>query len=161
MEKGLIIPETAATLTTDEAIDLLFQPGFSTADTITDISGRGVGLDVVRRSIESLKGTIRVETTPGKGSVFELLLPPTMAIVDVMIVRINNKRLGIPISSIVEVANFRKDGMHRIGKGDVILIRDEVLQILWLDDMVGTRTSARSSLSSSTRNGNAVFPSTL
>ncbi|MFY9982866.1 MAG: chemotaxis protein CheA, partial [Methanoregula sp.] len=138
VEKGLIIPETAATLTTDEAIDLLFQPGFSTADTITDISGRGVGLDVVRRSIESLKGTIRVETTPGKGSVFELLLPPTMAIVDVMIVRINNKRLGIPISSIVEVANFRKDGMHRIGKGDVILIRDEVLQILWLDDMVGS-----------------------
>ena len=138
VEKGLIAPDAAATLTADEAINLLFQPGFSTADTITDISGRGVGLDVVRRSIESLKGTIRVETTPGKGSVFELLLPPTMAIVDVMIVRINNKRLGIPISSIVEVANFRKDSTHRIGKGDVILIRDEVLQILWLDDMVGS-----------------------
>jgi len=107
VEKGLITLEAAATLNTDEAIDLLFQPGFSTADTITDISGRGVGLDVVRRSIESLKGTIKVETTSGKGSVFELLLPPTMAIVDVMIVRINNKRLAIPISSIVEVANFK------------------------------------------------------
>jgi two-component system chemotaxis sensor kinase CheA len=138
VEKGLITPEAAADLTTDEAIDLLFQPGFSTADTITDISGRGVGLDVVRRSIESLKGTIKVDTNPGKGSVFELLLPPTMAIVDVMIVRINNKRLGIPISSIVEVANFKKEGMHRIGKGDVTLIRDEVLQILWLDEMVGS-----------------------
>ncbi len=137
VEKGLITLEAAATLNTDEAIDLLFQPGFSTADTITDISGRGVGLDVVRRSIESLKGTIKVETTSGKGSVFELLLPPTMAIVDVMIVRINNKRLAIPISSIVEVANFKKDAMHRIGKGDVTLIRDEVLQILWLNDMVG------------------------
>jgi two-component system chemotaxis sensor kinase CheA len=137
VEKGLISPEGAATLSTEEAIDLLFQPGFSTADTITDISGRGVGLDVVRRSIESLKGTIKVETTPGKGSVFELLLPPTMAIVDVMIVRINNKRLAIPISSIVEVANFKKDSMHRIGKGDVTLIRDEVLQILWLNEMVG------------------------
>jgi two-component system chemotaxis sensor kinase CheA len=138
VEKGLISSEAAANLNTDEAIDLLFQPGFSTADTITDISGRGVGLDVVRRSIESLKGTIKVDTTPGKGSVFELLLPPTMAIVDVMIVRINNKRLGIPISSIVEVANFRKDSMHRIGKGDVTLIRDEVLQILWLDEMLGS-----------------------
>jgi len=137
VEKGLITLEAAATLNTDEAIDLLFQPGFSTADTITDISGRVVGLDVVRRSIESLKGTIKVETTSGKGSVFELLLPPTMAIVDVMIVRINNKRLAIPISSIVEVANFKKDAMHRIGKGDVTLIRDEVLQILWLNDMVG------------------------
>jgi len=138
VEKGLVTADIAATLTTDQAIDLLFQPGFSTADTITDISGRGVGLDVVKRSIESLKGTIKVETTPGKGSIFELLLPPTMAIVDVMIVRIHNKRLAIPISSIVEVANFKKDGMHRIGNGEVTMIRDEVLQILWLNDMVGS-----------------------
>ena len=137
VEKGLISAEAAEVLTTDQAIDLLFQPGFSTADTITDISGRGVGLDVVRRAIESLKGTIRVETTPGKGSRFELLLPPTMAIVDVMIVKINGRRLGIPISSIVEVANFRKDATHHIGKGEAILLRDEVLQILWLNDMVG------------------------
>jgi len=137
VEKGLVSQEAAAVMTTEQAIDLLFQPGFSTADTITDISGRGVGLDVVKRSIESLKGTIRVETVPGKGSRFELLLPPTMAIVDVMIVKINGRRLGIPISSIVEVANFKKDATHRIGKGEAILLRDEVLQIFWLNDMVG------------------------
>ena len=137
VEKGIITQETAETYTEEQAIDLLFQPGFSTADKITDISGRGVGLDVVKRSIEALKGTIRVETTPGKGSRFELLLPPTMAIVDVMIVRINGKRLGIPISSIVEVANFKRDDTHHIGKGEAILLRDEVLQILWLNDMVG------------------------
>ncbi|WP_321508317.1 chemotaxis protein CheA [uncultured Methanoregula sp.] len=137
VEKGLITQEAADILTIDQAIDLLFQPGFSTADKITDISGRGVGLDVVKRSIEALKGTIRVETAPGKGSRFELLLPPTMAIVDVMIVRINGKRLGIPISSIVEVANFRRDSTHHIGKGEAILLRDEVLQIMWLNDMVG------------------------
>jgi two-component system chemotaxis sensor kinase CheA len=137
VEKGLITPEVAETLTTDQAVDLLFQPGFSTADKITDISGRGVGLDVVRRSIESLKGTIRVETTTGKGSRFELLLPPTMAIVDVMIVKINGRRLGIPISSIVEVANFKRDSTHHIGKGEAILLRDEVLQIFWLNEMVG------------------------
>ena len=138
VEKGLITQETADTLTTDEAVELLFQPGFSTADKISDISGRGVGLDVVRRSIESLKGTIRVETTPGKGSRFELLLPPTMAIVDVMIVRINGKRLAIPISSIVEVANFKRDTTHHIGNGEAILLRDEVLQIFWLNEMVGS-----------------------
>jgi two-component system chemotaxis sensor kinase CheA len=137
IEKGLITTEDAETFTAEQAIDLLFQPGFSTADKISDISGRGVGLDVVKRSIEALKGTIRVETTPGKGSRFELLLPPTMAIVDVMIVRINGKRLGIPISSIVEVANFRRDETHQIGKGEAILLRDEVLQILWLNEMVG------------------------
>ncbi|MFA6363562.1 chemotaxis protein CheA [Methanoregula sp.] len=138
VEKGLITAEAAATFSTNQAIDLLFEPGFSTADKISDISGRGVGLDVVKRAIESLKGTIRVETTPGKGSTFELLLPPTMAIVDVMIVRISNKRLAIPISSIVEVANFKKDATHRIGNGEVTMIRDEVLQILWLNDMVGS-----------------------
>ena len=138
VEKGLITQEASDTFTTDQAIDLLFQPGFSTADKITDISGRGVGLDVVRRSIEALKGTIRVETTDGKGSRFELLLPPTMAIVDVMIVRINNKRLAIPISSIVEVANFKRDTTHHIGKGEAILLRDEVLQIYWLNDMMGS-----------------------
>jgi two-component system chemotaxis sensor kinase CheA len=141
IEKGLITEEVADTFTTEQAIDLLFQPGFSTADKISDISGRGVGLDVVRRSIEALKGTIRVETTPGKGSRFELLLPPTMAIVDVMIVRINGKRLGIPISSIVEVANFRRDTTHHIGKGEAILLRNEVLQILWLNEMVGVSNS--------------------
>jgi two-component system chemotaxis sensor kinase CheA len=138
VEKGLITQEASETLTTEQAIDLLFQPGFSTADKITDISGRGVGLDVVKRSIESLKGTIRVETTEGKGSRFELLLPPTMAIVDVMIVRINSKRLAIPISSIVEVANFKRDTTHHIGKGEAILLRDEVLQIYWLNDMMGS-----------------------
>jgi two-component system chemotaxis sensor kinase CheA len=137
IETGLITREAAELLTQDQAIDLLFQPGFSTAEKITDISGRGVGLDVVRRSIEALKGTIRVETIPGKGSRFELLLPPTMAIVDVMIVRINGKRLGIPISSIVEVANFHKGDTHQIGKGEAILLREEVLQILWLNDLVG------------------------
>jgi two-component system chemotaxis sensor kinase CheA len=137
VEKGLITQENADILTTEQAVELLFQPGFSTADKISDISGRGVGLDVVRRSIEALKGTIRVETTPGKGSRFELLLPPTMAIVDVMIVRINKKRLAIPISSIVEVANFKRDSTHRIGNGDAILLRDEVLQIFWLNEMVG------------------------
>jgi len=141
IEKGLITQEVDDTFTTEQAIDLLFQPGFSTADKISDISGRGVGLDVVRRSIEALKGTIRVETTPGKGSRFELLLPPTMAIVDVMIVRINGKRLGIPISSIVEVANFKRDTTHHIGKGEAILLRNEVLQILWLNEMVGVSNS--------------------
>jgi two-component system chemotaxis sensor kinase CheA len=137
VEKGMLSKEAADTLTVDQAIDLLFQPGFSTADKISDISGRGVGLDVVRRSIEALKGTIRVETTHGKGSRFELVLPPTMAIVDVMIVRINGRRLGIPISSIVEVANFRRDSTHLIGKGEAVLLRDEVLQLMWLNDMVG------------------------
>jgi len=137
VEKGMITKDAAAALSTDEAIDLLFQPGFSTADKITDISGRGVGLDVVKRAIESLKGTVRVETNPGKGTTFELLLPPTMAIVDVMIVRISGKRIAIPIKSIIEIANYQKDSTHRIGRNETILLRDEVIQVSRLDDMFG------------------------
>ena len=162
VEKGLITQEIADTYTTEQAIDLLFQPGFSTADKITDISGRGVGLDVVKRSIEALKGTIRVETTHGKGSRFELLLPPTMAIVDVMIVRINGKRLGIPISSIVEVANFRRDETHRIGKGEA----DPAAGRSSPDPLAqrygrGLRPPARSSSLCSTRSGSAASRSII
>ncbi|OPY35384.1 MAG: chemotaxis protein CheA [Methanoregula sp. PtaU1.Bin051] len=138
IEKGLITKEEADALSMEESIDLLFQPGFSTADKITDISGRGVGLDVVKRAIEALKGTVRVETTPGKGSSFELVLPPTMAIVDVMIVRINTKRVAIPINSIIEVANFDKAAAHQIGRNETILLREEVIQISRLDDMFGS-----------------------
>ena len=137
IERGLITQEAADTMTTEDAIDLLFQPGFSTADKITDISGRGVGLDVVRRAIEGLKGTVRVETTPGKGSRFELVLPPTMAIVDVMIVRINGRRIAIPISSIVEVTNFREGSRHCIGDKEMMVHRDEILQFYSLTKMYG------------------------
>lgn len=142
VEKGLITREAADALSDDQAVDLLFQPGFSTADTITDISGRGVGLDVVKRAIESMKGSIRVESTQGTGSRFELLLPPTMAIVDVMIVKINGRRCAIPITNIVEVANLKRDTIHRVGKTETILMRDEVLQIYWLDEMFGNAGTA-------------------
>ena len=138
IERGLISKEAAETLSTDNAIDLLFLPGFSTADRITDISGRGVGLDVVRRAIEGLKGTVRVETTPGKGSRFELVLPPTMAIVDVMIVSINGRRIAIPISSIIEVTQFREDAWHCIGEKEMIVHRDEVLEFHSLTKMFGS-----------------------
>lgn len=138
VSRGLYTAEEAATLTDDQIIDVLFNPGFSTADTITDISGRGVGLDVVRAAIESLKGSIKVESVHGKGTCFELVLPPTMAIVEVMMVRINGKRCAIPISNVVEVAMLKSEGIHRVGNSRVILLRDEVLPLYTLDDMFGS-----------------------
>jgi len=137
IEKGILTRDQADQLTKEEAINLLFHAGFSTADAITDISGRGVGLDVVRGAIESLKGTIRVTSHEGRGSTFELLLPPTMAIVEVMIVRLNNRRIAIPISAIVEVASMRRENIHRIGRQESILLRDEVLPLHMLEDMFG------------------------
>lgn len=137
VEKGLMTVETAAAATKDDLINLLFEPGFSTAETITDISGRGVGLDVVKKTIESLKGTIKVESRVGAGSKFELVLPPTMAIIDVMMVHINRMRCAIPISNVVEVAQTRAEAVHRIGNSEAILLRDQILPMHRLEDMFG------------------------
>ncbi|WAI01036.1 chemotaxis protein CheA [Methanogenium organophilum] len=135
IEKGFVSPEQSKDLTKDEIINFLFQPGFSTANEITDISGRGVGLDVVKSAIESLKGTISVESAEGKGTTFTLVLPPTMAIIEVMMVRINGKRCAIPIASVVEVARIDRNSISRIGKSEAIPFRGEVLQIHHLNEM--------------------------
>jgi two-component system chemotaxis sensor kinase CheA len=137
IEKGLVSPENAELLKDDEIVNFLFAPGFSTAEEITDISGRGVGLDVVKSTIESLNGSISVKTDEGKGTRFRLILPPTMAIVEVMMVRINGKRCAIPINTVVEVASADPKNVHRIGDSEAILLRDEVLQIYTLEDMFG------------------------
>jgi len=137
IERGLISSKAAPSFTSDQAIDMIFQPGFSDSEKIADKSGRKTRLSMVKKDIESLNGTIRMETTVGKGSRFELRLPPAVAILDVMVISINRKRFGIPISSIVEVTDFRRDAIHHIGKGEVILLRDEVLQVIRLDEIAG------------------------
>jgi two-component system, chemotaxis family, sensor kinase CheA len=137
IERGLITDQQAAEMTNEAVYDLLFLPGFSTAEKITDVSGRGVGLDVVRTAIDNLKGTIKVESTPGKGSRFELVLPPTMAIVNVLMVRINNRRCAIPVNNVVEVAGLSVSKIHHIGTQEAIMMRDEVLPLDRLDDMFG------------------------
>jgi two-component system chemotaxis sensor kinase CheA len=138
IERGLVTPEAAASMEKEAVYDFLFQAGFSTADTITDLSGRGVGLDVVRTALQSLKGTIHVESTLGEGTRFELILPPTMAIVDVMMVRINSRRCAIPVANIVEVASLSDDRIHSVGSRETILMRDEVLLLDRLEDMFGS-----------------------
>jgi len=138
IERDLISPEDAEVLPDEEVPNFLFQAGFSTAEQVTDISGRGVGLDVVKGAIESLKGSIKVNSTEGKGTTFTLTLPPTMAIIEVMMVRINKKRCAIPINAVVEVAKIDTARINRIGSTEAVLLRDEVLQISRLDEMFGT-----------------------
>lgn len=137
LERGLLTEEALGALSDSEVNDLLFLPGFSTADKITDISGRGVGLDVVRTAIASLQGTIKVESVFGQGSRFELVLPPTMAIVMVMMIRINNRRCAIPITNVAEVASLAAFPIQNIGHGEGILMRDEIIVLCRLDDMFG------------------------
>ena len=137
IEKGFVTGEEADNLPDAEVPKFLFLPGFSTAEEITDISGRGVGLDVVKSTIKSLKGSIKVKSVEGQGSTFTLTLPPTMAIIEVMMVRINNRRCAIPINVVVEVAKINLKDINRIGKSEAILLRDEVLQLHRLDEMFG------------------------
>ncbi len=137
IDRGLVTREEAGDLTPDEILAFLFQRGFSTADQVTDISGRGVGLDVVKNTVESLNGSIVVHSEPGMGTRFRLALPPTMAIVEVMMVRINNKRCAIPLNVIVEVAQIETGGTHKIGSSEVVMLRDEFLQINSLEEMFG------------------------
>ncbi|UUX91829.1 chemotaxis protein CheA [Methanoplanus endosymbiosus] len=137
IERNLISPEDAEVLPDEEVPGFLFQAGFSTAEQVTDISGRGVGLDVVKGAIESLKGSIKVSSKEGRGTSFTLTLPPTMAIIEVMMVRINKKRCAIPINAVVEVAKIDPRRINRIGSTEAVLLRDEVLQISRLNEMFG------------------------
>jgi two-component system chemotaxis sensor kinase CheA len=138
LDRGMIGREQAGALSKEEIYELIFLPGFSTADQITDVSGRGVGMDVVRTAISSLKGSIKIHSNPGSGTRFELMLPPTMAIVDVMIVRLNSRRCAIPVTNIVEVASLDGADIHTISNQEMVLLRDEVMPLDRLDDMFGT-----------------------
>ena len=129
IDRGLIAAD--ANLSNEETDNLIFLPGFSTADTVSDISGRGVGMDVVRRSIQQLGGRISITSTPGKGSVFTMSLPLTLAVLDGMVVRAGGQTLLSPLSSIIESFTPKEGDLHRIGARDwVIRFRDRFLPLI-------------------------------
>ncbi|MGV9010946.1 chemotaxis protein CheA [Brevundimonas sp.] len=127
--KGLIAED--ADLTDEEIDNLIFLPGFSTAETISDVSGRGVGMDVVRRSIQALGGRISIASNPGKGSIFTLSLPLTLAVLDGMVVTAADQTLVAPLTAIVESLTPRVQDVHHVGGHDaVIRFRDEFVPLI-------------------------------
>ena len=133
-QKGLIDPNKS--LTESEIYQLIFLPGFSTTENVTDISGRGVGMDVVRRNIEQLKGRIEITSERGRGTVFSIRLPLTLAITDGMIVRVGGERYIIPTVNIA--MNFRPDASQVstvVGRGEVILLRGELIPLFRLHQL--------------------------
>jgi two-component system chemotaxis sensor kinase CheA len=120
VEKGLIDSKT--TLTDPQVFDLLFEAGFSTAQEVSDISGRGVGMDVVKKNIQALGGRIQVESTPGKGSTFKVNLPLTLAILDGQLVKVGTETYIIPLIAIVESLQIKAELVNRVS-GDMILYR--------------------------------------
>jgi two-component system chemotaxis sensor kinase CheA len=137
IERGFEEEEAAANMTANEVIGYLFEPNFSTADTVTDLSGRGVGLDVVKTKIEALGGTIELETEFGKGSKTIIRLPLTLAIIQALLVMVGSEKYAIPLSSIREINNIYPDDIKNVRNQEVILLRDMVIPIIRLHDILG------------------------
>jgi len=130
-EKGLIFPNTE--LNNEQLDNLIFMPGFSTAETVSDISGRGVGMDVVKRNIQNLGGRITVQGDPGRGTKFVLTLPLTLAVLDGMIVRVGDETYVLPLSSIIETIRPSKQDIHQlVNNSEMLSMRGEFLPIIYL-----------------------------
>lgn len=130
ISRGILHPNKI--LTDQEAYNLIFMPGFSTAEKISNVSGRGVGLDVVRTMIEKLKGTVSVTSGAGKGSTFTIKLPLTLAIIQGLLVRVGTQVYSIPITSVIESQRVRKEEINTIDNYEVMNVRDEVISVLRL-----------------------------
>ncbi|HYW50323.1 MAG TPA: chemotaxis protein CheA [Gemmatimonadaceae bacterium] len=138
IEKGLV--PANASLTDSEINALIFAPGFSTAEQVTDISGRGVGMDVVRRNIESIRGRIDIQSALGQGTTFQIRLPLTLAVTDGMLVRVGDERYIVPLTSISLSFRPEPDMLSMIPpNGEVVMLRGEVLPVVRLHQMFGIR----------------------
>jgi len=135
-DRGLVAP--TAQLTDEEVDNLIFAAGFSTADEVTDLSGRGVGMDVVRRNIQALGGRVTIQSTPGKGSRFTLTLPLTLAVLDGMILSVGGERYILPINSIVESLRPRPADLYHLPNGEnVVSIRGDYVRLVHLGSIFG------------------------
>ncbi len=133
VERGLLKGDE--NLTDREAVQLIFAQGFSTSDAITEVSGRGVGLDVVLKSIERLSGLVEVETVPGVGTKFIIQLPLTLAIITALLVEVGGRPYAVPIGTVVESLRFHRDQAHRINGRDTLRIRDRLVPLVYLSEL--------------------------
>src|SRR5262249_37736041 len=124
-----------------EVIQLIFNQGFSTADAVTEVSGRGVGLDVVLKSIERLNGLVEVETVPGVGTKLIIQLPLTLAIISALLVDVAHRTYAIPLASVVESIKFEDRDIQRISGKDTLRIRDQIVPLLRLATLFGLPAS--------------------
>ena len=137
VEKGIISAEDAKNLDDQEAVDLIFAPGFSTAEEVTDISGRGVGMDVVRNNIKSLKGSINVDSRLGQGSKFSISLPLTLAIIDALMIKAAGETFAIPLDAVSQTTKISAEDLSEVNKRKAITLRGEVLGIVELTEILG------------------------
>jgi two-component system chemotaxis sensor kinase CheA len=136
VERGLAAPD--AVLSDNEVYQLIFEPGFSTAEKVTDVSGRGVGMDVVRKHIGKLRGRIEISSTPGAGTVFQLKLPLTLAIIDGLVVLAGGERYIVPIFAVREMFRPTPEQIFTVeGRGEMVMVRDRLLPVIRLGARLG------------------------
>lgn len=138
LEKGLITAEQVQTMTDRDAYSLIFMPGFSTAEKVTSVSGRGVGMDVVRTNIQKLKGIIEVDSKLGSGTTFTIKLPLTLAIIQGLLVRVQSEIYALPLSAVVEVVNTDLNQIYSVNQNEVIRIRNQVFPLIRMDKVLKT-----------------------
>ena len=143
VEKGLVTDDAASDMSDERIFQFIFEPGFSTAAAVTDISGRGVGMDVVRTNIESIGGTIDITSQRGVGTVVRVRIPLTLAIIPALIVSSNGQRLAIPQAYIQEIVALKRTGTSHLIDGlegaPVLRLRDRLIPVIYLDKWLGLR----------------------
>jgi two-component system chemotaxis sensor kinase CheA len=137
LEKGLITETEARQMSKEEAFGLIFKPGFSTAQQVSNISGRGVGMDVVKTNIEKLNGIIEIKSELGKGSKIVLKIPLTLAIIQALLVKVTKEFFAIPLVSVVETVRIAKNEINKVENKDVLRLRDSIIPLVYLGDALG------------------------
>jgi len=130
--QSIVKPEDAARLTEAESLELILRPGFSTAEEITELSGRGIGLDIVLSVLTHLKGTVQIETSAGRGTTFRLRLPLTLAIIRALLFRVEQRLYALPLNTVAEITRTTEEAIHEVGQYEVLQLRNDVLPLLRL-----------------------------
>ncbi len=135
IDRGIVTADEAARMTEGEMLNLIFHPGLSTADQVTSISGRGVGMDVVKTVVERLKGTVSIESKLGQGTTFLLKVPLTLAIIKALLFRISERMYAVPLTSVMEITRAMEADIHRVDQHEVLRLRDQVLTLVRLSKL--------------------------
>jgi two-component system chemotaxis sensor kinase CheA len=139
----IISAEDARRLSPDETLNLIFHPGLSTADQVTAISGRGVGMDVVKTAVDRLKGSVHIESEPGQGTTFHLKVPLTLAIIKALLFRAGERLYAVPLAAVVEITRALESEFHQVENHEVIQLRDQVLTLMRLEKLERNAAAAQ------------------
>src|SRR5699024_7773617 len=140
VRKGIVTQQETEIFSEEEVINLLFMPGFSTSAEVSDVSGRGVGLDVVKSKIEAINGSIEIDSEVNVGTNFIIRIPLTLAIIQALLINLGDEIYAVPLSSITEITNIEENNIRNIQGQEIILYRGKTIPIVRLNELMGIET---------------------